>query len=82
MPVPLFQEGIVEVIQPTPQERISEHIVEQVVKNVPKQRISERTLEQFADVPVPRILKEIVAPVSRHSGNVDGDRRRDHSFKL
>ena len=77
-PVPQFREGIVEVFELIPPERMSERIVEQaadppllqiltetveVVKIILQERISERTSEQIADVPVPQILKEIVEVV-------------------
>ena len=67
-----------EVIQPVPQERISECMVEQIgdfpvprfhqlnleiAKVIPQERISECSVRQFVDAPVPRILEESVEAV-------------------
>ena len=61
-----LQEGMAEVFQPIPQERISEHTVQQfmgVGDTIPQQHISERIFEQTEDVPVPQIFAEIAVPV-------------------
>ena len=78
VPVPPFQEGIVELIKPFPAERIPERTVEHIVdipvpqiqkqtvevaKTTPQERFSERTVVQTEDVPVPQTLNEIVEVV-------------------
>ena len=72
VPTPQIQDEIPEVLQSTPQERLSERIVARlvdfplpqiqrqmvkVVKIIPQERVSERVVEQIVDLAVPQICE-------------------------